>query len=153
MENSENPFSGELKGKLLKNLNEDKSDFFEENFIPEFTQDKDGTYIFSLKDASDVIFSKVPLATLTSNLVSINEKNYLSVDETKVHKDYKEKGIATNIYRYIMENLPKNCLGIYSPSETRANDIIIPKIYEKLSQEFDLTKDSKDNYFLTRKIV
>ena len=128
MEKPRNLFNGELKDKLLKNPNEDKPKFFEKNFIPEFTQNEDGMYTFSLRDNNDVIFSKVPLATLTSNLVSINEKSYLSVDETKVHKDYKKKGIATNIYRYIMENLPKDCSGIYSPSETRANDIIIPKI-------------------------
>ena len=146
-----NPFSGKLKGKLLEKLNEDKPSFFDKNLIPDFTQDEDGMYKFSLKDTEDVNFSKVPLATLTGNPVLIDEKKYLSVYEIKVHKDYKKKGIATNIYKYIMENLPEDFIGIYSPSETRANDLVVPKIYDKLSEEYNFTKDKDDNYFLTKK--
>jgi len=54
------------------------------------------------------------------------------------------------MYRYLMQNLPENCSGIYSPSETRANDIIIPKIYEILSSEYDFRKDDNDNFFLIK---
>jgi len=146
MENKNpNPFSGELKGKLLK------ENIFGKNFVPKFELDADGIYTFSLKNKEDFIFSKVPLATLTATPELIDGKNYLSVYETKVNKDFKNKGIATNIYRYIMEHLPEGFDGIYSPSESRANDIIIPKIYEKLSKEYSLIKDPKDDYFLTKK--
>ena len=150
METPHNPFSGELKGKLI-NKQEDQSKFFADNFIPDVTRDGNGTYTFLLKDNNDVIFKNIPLATLTADPVSIDNKEYLSVYETKVHKNYKQKGIATNIYRYIMSNLPKGFSGIYSSSETRANDLIIPKIYEKLSQEFVFIKDENDNFFLIKK--
>lgn len=150
MEKSHNFFSGELKGKLV-NKQEDKHNFFDDNFIPGLTKDENGTYTFSLKDNEDVIFKNVPLATLTADPVSIENKEYLSVYETKVHQNYKQKGIATNIYRYIMSNLPEGFSGIYSPSETRANDLIIPKIYEKFSQEFTFIKDKNDNFFLIKK--
>lgn len=150
MEKPHNFFSGELKGKLV-NKQEVKPNFFDDNFIPDLTKDENGTYTFSLKDNEDVIFKNVPLATLTADPVSIENKEYLSVYETKVHQNYKQKGIATNIYRYIMSNLPEGFSGIYSPSETRANDLIIPKIYEKLSQEFTFIKDKNDNFFLIKK--
>jgi hypothetical protein len=150
MKTSHNPFSGELKGKLI-NKQEDKSNFFEDNFVPNFIKDENGTYIFSLKDNEDVIFKNVPLATLTADPISVDNKKYLSVYEIKVNQNYKQKGIATNIYRYIMLNLPKGFSGIYSPSETRANDLIIPKIYEKLSKEFTFIKDDNGNFFLAKK--
>lgn len=50
-----------------------------------------------------------------------------------------------------MSNLPKGFSGIYSPSETRANDLIIPKIYEKLSKEYNFRQDENGNFFLTKR--
>ena len=70
MEKPHNFFSGELKGKLV-NKQEDKPNFFDDNFIPDLTKDENGTYTFSLKDNEDVIFKNVPLATLTADPVSI----------------------------------------------------------------------------------
>lgn len=76
MENKHNPFSGELKGKLINKQKEETPMFFESNLSPSFTKDENGTYIFSLKDNQDVVFSKTPLATLTADPVSINERTY-----------------------------------------------------------------------------
>jgi len=93
MEKQNNPFSGELKGKLLKNLdiNPSGKNLFEVNLIPNLEKDKDGMFRFSLKDNRDVIFSKVPLATITANVVLIEEKNIFLYMKQRFIKIIKEK--------------------------------------------------------------
>lgn len=122
---------------------------FQDGFIPSFQLDGDGWYTFYLHDKNSAVFSEKPLAVISAEPKTINEKKYLSLYIPTVEEEYQNKGIATNMYRYIMENMPEGYSGIYSHAESRASEFT-PRIYETLSKEYKLSKDEGDNYFLTK---
>jgi len=94
-------------------------------------------------------FDNIPIFTFSGNVVEINGEEYINVYEVATKKEYQNKKIATNVYRYALENLPAGIKGLYSFAEMRKG-VMIPNIYKTLAKEYTVTTDAEGNIFVTR---
>ena len=131
---------GDVKGKLEN-----------EGFKPTLKPNGENEFILQVDDTKPN--GKRSVGVIGLKTVEVGGKKFLSIGMTNVREGYEGKGLATNMYRYLMENLPEGYDGILSPKETRWNNEQIPKIHEKLSKEYDKTElDNGDIVFKNKAV-
>lgn len=121
---------------------------FGKGFVPSMIDQGDGVH-FKVDDTNEG--GKKSAGMIGFKKVLIDGKNYLSVGMTNVRDGYEGKGLGTNMYRYVLQNLPEGIEGIVSPKVTRWNREQIPKIHEKLANEFETKKLSNGDIIFTPK--
>ena len=73
---------------------------------------------------------------------------FKSIGIVNVNEEFQNKGIATNMYKILMESLPENYKGFVSPAASRNNLTEIPSVHRKLSGMFRTeTTDKGDVLF------
>jgi hypothetical protein len=133
----------EAKKADIERRRQEISSFFNKNdYTTEVTLEND-EYTLKVYDKKST-FSNVPIFKFQGNIIDIDGKKYINVYEVSTKKEYQNKKIATNSYKYILENLPSGVKGLYSFSEMRKG-IMVPNIYKTLSKDYTVTTDSKGN--------
>ena len=133
------------KADIERRREELESFFTTNNYNIEINQSGD-EFIVKVYDLKSSI-KEVPIFKFEGNIVNINGEKFINVYEVKTKKEYQNKKIATNAYKYILENLPLNVVGLYSFNEMRKG-VVIPNIYKTLSKDYNVTTDEKDNIYV-----
>jgi len=90
--------------------------------------------------------------TLKKPVIDIDGEKFLSMGLLSTVTDEQKQGLATNIIKYAMGNLPKDVAGLISKKESRNNQVEVPKIFEELKKFFDLEeKPNGDILFRAKK--
>jgi hypothetical protein len=119
---------------------------FPEDYVPEVQKRKSGKDKVSVTDKEGNEISSITFKT--SNLFG---DKYWVIQQAATATGNEGKGMATNVYKYAMENLPEGYKGIISPAESRQNQTQIPKIHEKLKKIYDTeTQENGDIIFRPR---
>ena len=136
------PVSTDAKADIERRRQEISSFFNKNDYTTEVTLEND-EYTLKVYDKKST-FLNVPIFKFQGNIIDIDGKKYINVYEVSTKKEYQNKKIATNSYKYILENLPSGVKGLYSFSEMRKG-VMVPNIYKTLSKDYTVTTDSKGN--------
>lgn len=78
---------------------------------------------------------------------------YLRIQEVMVSPSEEGKGIGTQMYRQVMENLPEGVAGLVSPKESRQNETQVPRIHEKLAKEYEMITTEEGDIIFKKPIT
>ena len=121
---------------------------FPEGYTPEVQRRKSG------KDKVRVLDSKgKETSSLTLKTVEVDGDKYWSAQQLATVTGQEGKGLATNVFKHAMNNLPEGYEGIVSSAESMINKEQVPRIHEKLSEIYDVEKrDNGDIIFRPKKV-
>ena len=135
---------------MYEQRKESAKEVLEKDYDVELVEKEGSIRKIAVKDKNRLEDNKV-IAMLTVGK-STEYEGYMSIKILNVRPEHQGKGIATNLYRILSENLPKGFKGFVSPKESRQNTTQVPHIHNKLSKEFDRTiLDNGDVLFNVRK--
>jgi hypothetical protein len=109
---------------------------FPEGLTPDVQKRKSGKDKVYIEDAEGNEVSSITFKT-----VNVNGEKYWSIQQAATATGHENKGYATNLYKYAMQNLPEGYKGIISPASSRQNTTQVPKIHEKLSKIYKVEKN------------
>lgn len=82
---------------------------------------------------------------------SQNYPNYASIGIVEVNKNFRGRGIATSMYKILMESLPSHYDGFVSPVTSRLNNTEISTIHKKLEGIFEVTHEPNGDRLFSKR--
>jgi len=120
---------------------------FPVNLQATLTKNGENAFLFALSDKT----TNKKAAVFELEVVEINGKKYLNIGMVSLREEFRGKGIGTNMYRFILNNLPEGIEGIVSPKDSRINKEQVPKIHNRLAKEFTKTELENGDFIFSKK--